>query len=112
MKTIGERLRYARERKNLKQKQVMEITGGRINNKTLSGYEDGVSEPDIETLKILSDLYEVSIDWLSGNDHVIREARSNYTIDPKKKVLIDEIDKLSEEDAEYILGLIRRIKKN
>jgi transcriptional regulator with XRE-family HTH domain len=62
---IGDRLRKARERKNLTQVQVKHRTG--VNNKTLSGYEKGVSQPDLETLKILANLYEVSVDWLTGN---------------------------------------------
>lgn len=62
-KSLGERLKKARMDKGLSQKEVMGYTN--INNKTLSGYENGVSEPDINTLKTLSDLYEVSIDYLS-----------------------------------------------
>ena len=64
MSILGDRLRIARERKNLKQTQVKERTG--INNKTLSGWENGLSEPDSESLKILANLYEVSTDWLLG----------------------------------------------
>lgn len=62
-KSLGERLKKARLDKGLSQKEVMKYTN--INNKTLSGYENGVSEPDINTLKTLSDLYDVSIDYLS-----------------------------------------------
>lgn len=64
MSIMAKRLRDARERKNLKQTQVKALTG--INNKTLSGYENGVSEPDLETLNKLAELYEVSVDWLMG----------------------------------------------
>lgn len=64
MPSLGERLKAARERRNLKQTQVMEKTG--ISNKTISGYENGVSEPDIGTIIVLSELYDVSIDWLCG----------------------------------------------
>ncbi|MED0678716.1 helix-turn-helix domain-containing protein [Aneurinibacillus thermoaerophilus] len=62
MSHLGERLRKARERANLKQIQVYERT--KINNKTLSRYERGGSEPDIETLKTLAELYNVSLEWL------------------------------------------------
>lgn len=64
MTIVSERLKLARTAKNLKQTQVMEMTG--INNKTLSGYENGVSEPDLETLRTLADFYGVSVDWLTG----------------------------------------------
>ncbi|HHU85920.1 MAG: helix-turn-helix domain-containing protein [Pelotomaculaceae bacterium] len=62
---VGVRLKKAREAKNLTQVQVRALTN--INNKTLSGYEKGVSEPDIDTLKTLANLYETSIDYLVGN---------------------------------------------
>ena len=47
MTEFGQALRLARERRDLSQTQVMALTG--INNKTLSGYENGVAEPDLQT---------------------------------------------------------------
>lgn len=62
---VAIRLRAAREAKHLTQVQVKNFSN--INNKTLSGYEKGVSEPDIDTLITLANLYETSIDYLVGN---------------------------------------------
>ena len=62
MTELGPALRLARERRELTQVQVMAMTG--INNKTLSGYENGVAEPDLETLAILLRLYQASADQL------------------------------------------------
>jgi transcriptional regulator with XRE-family HTH domain len=59
---LGNRLRQAREDANLSQIQVKEIT--KINNKTLSNYENNVSSPDPFTLKLLADLYGVTTDWI------------------------------------------------
>lgn len=42
MEEFGFALRVAREKRGLTQTQVMQLTG--INNKTLSGYENGVSQ--------------------------------------------------------------------
>ncbi|WCK53881.1 helix-turn-helix transcriptional regulator [Aneurinibacillus sp. Ricciae_BoGa-3] len=72
MSDLGNRLRSAREKVGLKQIQVKERTG--INNKTLSGYENGVSEPDLESLKTLAALYKVSYDWLLNGES---NAKSN-----------------------------------
>lgn len=80
MNTLGERLKIARQKKGLKQTDVMRRVN--INNKTLSGYENNVSDPDTNTLTVLAELYEVSYKWLltgegniSGNNSVssIRE---------------------------------------
>ncbi|MCI1857455.1 MAG: helix-turn-helix domain-containing protein [Sporolactobacillus sp.] len=82
MSVLAERLRIARERKNLKQIQVKEKTG--INNKTLSGYENGVSAPDPDTLATLAKLYEVSADYLIGRtdkNHFINSADKTSATD-------------------------------
>lgn len=67
MTEIGQALRAARERRELTQTQVMALTG--INNKTLSGYENGVAEPDLQTLTVLLRLYQASADHLLQLDH-------------------------------------------
>lgn len=71
MKILQVRLKKARLRAGYKQVEVSRLTG--VNNKTLSGYENGVSEPDANTLKVLAELYEVSVDWL-----LAREDESQY----------------------------------
>lgn len=81
MSLLGERLCIARERKNLKQVGVYKKTN--INNKTLSRYEKGGTEPDIETLNILADLYEVSIDWLTGR---VNYPKIYFTEDERKVI--------------------------
>ena len=60
MNEIGFALKNARENKELTQKKVMELTG--INSKTLSGYENNISEPDLNTFACLMDLYGTSAD--------------------------------------------------
>lgn len=64
MLTIGDRLRIARDLKGVKQTKVSDDTG--INNKTLSGYERNISEPDIDTIKILAEYYNISLNYLLG----------------------------------------------
>ena len=64
MEHIGEILRAAREEHFLTQKKVMELTG--INRKTLSGYENDVSEPDLDTFARLLRLYQLSADEVLG----------------------------------------------
>lgn len=76
MKTLGDSLRNAREEKNLTQKEVARITG--INNKTISNYENSVSLPDPDTLKVLADIYETSVDYLLGRPDIIKEGEAGF----------------------------------
>ena len=76
MSILSERLQSARASKRLSQIEVMRLT--QINNKTLSGYENAVSEPDYNTLLALAKLYGVSTDYLlgqTGNPQGIQEKK-------------------------------------
>jgi len=64
---IAKRLKNARELSRKSQTQVSRDTG--INNKTLSGYERGVSEPDLKTFNLLAQYYKVSVEYLLGNSN-------------------------------------------
>ena len=88
MTEFGQALRLARERRELTQTQVMALTG--INNKTLSGYENGVAEPDLQTLATLLRLYQGSADQLLRIDSGGRPAdevrlRELYRAMPKER---------------------------
>lgn len=110
MKTIGERLKEARDRKNLKQTQVMKHTG--INNKTLSGYEKGVSEPDIDSLNLLANLYEVSVDWLTGREEQMKQQIIDLSgLDEIDVEVLREFKSLSHEDQMYVVGLMKRLPR-
>ena len=60
----GEKLKKAREDAGYTQKQVEDLT--KIKQSTISKYEHGTPKPDIETLGILIDFYEISADWIIG----------------------------------------------
>ncbi|MEN1985235.1 helix-turn-helix domain-containing protein [Paenibacillus hubeiensis] len=84
----GERLKEARTMAGLTQIQVRDHTG--INNKTLSGYENNVSEPDLKTLTILCDLYGVTTDWVLGNTNNPYSQLTEAERDAVRKVDLDD----------------------
>ena len=59
---LSERLREARKRKNYSQEYVAEKV--HTSRQTVPRWENGTSEPSIETLKKLAELYDVSINYL------------------------------------------------
>ncbi|MBQ1183486.1 MAG: helix-turn-helix transcriptional regulator [Clostridia bacterium] len=61
---MDSRLRNLRKSKNLSQIKVQMDTG--IEQALLSKYENGVRVPPTETLIILADYYNVSVDYLLG----------------------------------------------
>ena len=61
---FNENLRVARERKNMTQKDVADNIG--VAKSTYSLYESGNREPNVQTIKKLADLLNVSADDLLG----------------------------------------------
>lgn len=61
---FNENLRAARERKNMTQKDVADNIG--VAKSTYSLYESGNREPNVQTIKKLADVLNVSADDLLG----------------------------------------------
>lgn len=107
MQTLGERLRIARQKSGLRQTQVKDRTN--INNKTLSGYENNVSEPDMNTLAVLTELYGVSYKWLlTGEGEMIPKLNEKKSTSLSRKDEIDISKRMAElrEDLSSATGLL------
>ena len=63
---LGEKIKKYREEKKITQVEVAEILG--VKPATISKYEAGALEPNIESLKKLAELFEVSVDELLKED--------------------------------------------
>ena len=63
---LGEKIKKYREEKKITQVEVAEILG--VKPATISKYETGALEPNIESLKKLAELFEVSVDELLKED--------------------------------------------
>lgn len=64
MVPFAERLRKARRRKKLKQREVAEHLGAAL--RSYQNYEGGQRRPDFETLVVMADYLEVTTDYLLG----------------------------------------------
>ncbi len=84
------RIRQLREERNLRQVDIANATG--IDQKTISNYETGRTNPDSYALIKLSDYFKVSIDYLVGrtSSSVLSKEDLSKKIDNLKKEL-DEI---------------------
>ncbi len=63
---LGEKIKFYRENKKITQAEVAEALG--IKPATISKYESGLLEPNIEALKKLAELFEISVDELLKED--------------------------------------------
>ena len=69
---FNEKLCYLRKHQELTQAELAERL--KINSATYSKYEQGISEPDIATIKSLANFFDVSIDYLLENEKATLEA--------------------------------------
>lgn len=90
-KMFSSRLRFLRERNGLLQKEAAEKLN--IGQVTYNRYEKGEREPDINTLKKLAEFFNVTTDYLLGND--IETAKQEITDavsdDPELRAFWDEL---------------------
>ena len=61
---LGQKLKNSRENAGYSQQEIEILL--KINQSTLSQYENGRRIPPIETIGKLADFYCVSVDWLLG----------------------------------------------
>jgi transcriptional regulator with XRE-family HTH domain len=103
---VGNRLRKARENRNLSQLEVSKRTN--INNKTLSRYENDGAEPDFNTLKILAELYDVPMAYFFDGD-----TENSYDLRDllKDKEVMWEGEKLGEEEKEKAIEILNILLK-
>ena len=85
------RIRELREDMDLRQIDVARATG--IDQKTLSNYETGKTNPDSSALIRLADFFGVSIDYLVGRTYSARKRDISSRLDEIKR-LLDDVKKL------------------
>lgn len=120
MKT-GDRLRRFRESSGLERKEVAEILGVKVG--TVGHWENGINEPNMETLKKLSEIYNVSISEFYGEEpknDILDTDTKNTMLDKVIDMLIAEgslsdkktFDELDETDKRIIISVIDKFISN
>ena len=64
MKVFQERLKELRKNKHISQKKLAEILN--TSNSSICDWECGRSQPDLETLAVISSYFDVNSDYLLG----------------------------------------------
>ena len=76
------RFKKMREVKKLSQNELAKILN--VNQRTISAWEKGIAEPSIKKLKIIAAYFQISVNYLTGNDtatlKAIRNSIDNETI--------------------------------
>jgi transcriptional regulator with XRE-family HTH domain len=112
-KYVGNKIREFRKKKNLTQKELGDKIGMKHN--TISGYENGSSSPEQDTLFKLAHVLDVRVDEFfpprTGEDSLETVLTKNENLDFEDTVflkqLIDKVNSLSGEEREKFMDSIR-----
>ena len=101
MQTVGKRLAEIRKSNKIKQIELAEMLN--VSQQVISNIERGVTTPDIEQLKKIADIYNISLDQLVG-----REFFGDGTDGVEQKI-ISYIKQVDDEGKELSLGLLSQV---
>lgn len=94
-KAFSERLRELREERGLNQEQLGEAIGG-VSRGSISYYEKGERVPTIEVLGVISELFNVSADYLIGRTDVRRNDVEEQAISRRLALSSEAVEMLSD----------------
>jgi transcriptional regulator with XRE-family HTH domain len=96
--TLGEKIKFARSKKNISQQELSEKAG--THQKNISKYEKDAVVPSATTLKKIADILEVTSDYLLGDENI--ETIKDLALLKQFK----EIDNLPDEDKSALMKVI------
>lgn len=112
MNTIGERISYVRDLRELKQKELAELIG--VTKATMSKYENNINIPNADILGNIAKALNTSTDYLVGiTNHLLPYSEMHPEYSTER--LLDIILKLNEENKilvfERAFALLEKQKK-
>lgn len=109
MSILSENLKSLRNEKKYNQGDIAKLLN--ISQPGYARYENGLSEPDIKSLKLLSQLYQVSVDTLIGNQELANtlETKEHWfsTLKPMQQTLISLVLNLNELQQHKLIAFIQ-----
>lgn len=101
-----ERLKKLRQSRNLSQQKLAEEF--HISQQSIWKYENGISEPDIDTLLCLANYFNVSVDYLVGNSDIPEKADliTEQQLSSDESILIQRFRLLSAETQHLVYELV------
>ena len=102
---VMNRIKLLRKEKNLTQADLGKLLN--VSDRSVGFYENEKRDPDTDTLKILADFFEVSLDYLLGRTNIRNQ---NEIIYSNAFHSISD-DGLTKEDIDIVKAMIEQLKK-
>lgn len=101
-----EKLKEGRKNKGLRQSDVTKLTG--IKATALSNYENGITEPDIDTFLMLCDLYSLDFADILAEGYGYKVPGADFDIRLSEIDMIKEYRALDEHGQEVVRILLQK----
>ena len=111
MSIFGKRLKELREEYN--EVAAEKLTGAKlgealgVSKQSVSKWENGLSYPDFDTIIKLSEIFNVSTDYLLGRTDIKNPSDES---DPQENPILKEFEELSEESKKELEKYIKLLK--
>lgn len=110
--TFGQRLKALRTEKCLTQLELAHKVN--LSKANISKYESDNIEPNLDTLNLFSELFDVSLDFLLGKSAITKQEmnlQSDTELMKKQKLLLESARQLTKEEMEKVMEYVDLIKK-
>ena len=104
--TLSYKLETLRKNKGLTQKDVADIL--KVNRTTYTKYETGVTEPNVSSLRKLSEIFGVDMNCLLSDDMDIEYVHDSSLDDEKTREFVKLFNLLSEKDKANLLNQMKK----
>lgn len=108
------RLQRLRKQRHMTQADVAKVLN--LHRTSYTNYETDGSHPDPATLRILAELFEVTVDYLLGKDgediDLLQDNVTVVALSPEEKELVTSFRRLTESQKQLILQNERELLKS
>jgi transcriptional regulator with XRE-family HTH domain len=102
--TFGERLKILREKNNVKQEELAKMLN--LSQQTISNWEKGKVEPDLNAIKKITSFFNVSFDELLGNSEVQHVTKTTIPATKEPPTIGEKVNALPERERLIIEALL------
>lgn len=104
------RLKELRRRKHISQQALAKAVGS--SQSSINSYENDIYEPDINMLIKLANFFDVSIDYLIGNNEVpYAKSADRYMLNEREEKFIKIVREISDDQAAILIQVMREFLK-
>lgn len=107
MARVGDVIRVLRIKRGLTQEELARYTG--LKRSAIGNYERGVREPDLDTIEVFADFFDVSVGDLMGRDDPPDQQPHQKPLTKEARILSAGIDRMPEEARKRAVSIMEMV---